>query len=58
MYYILMKQNIYCRECKSYFTQKYYNYHKKTLKHIQNDIKYKSDEDIYENVLNYLIVKY
>ena len=52
-----MKENIYCRECNSYFTQKYYNYHKKTLKHIENDIKYKSDEDIYENLLNYLIVK-
>ena len=53
-----MKQNIYCRECNSYFSQKYYNYHKKTLKHIQNDIKYKSDDDIHQNLLNYLIVKF
>jgi hypothetical protein len=25
--------------------------------HIENDIKFKSDEEEYENVLNYLIVK-
>ena len=52
-----MKQNIYCRECNSYFSQKYYNYHKKTLKHIENDIKYKSDENIYEYIMNYLIIQ-
>jgi hypothetical protein len=52
-----MKQNIYCKECNSYFSQKYYNYHKKTLKHIENDIKYKSDEDIHQTLLNYLIVQ-
>ncbi len=33
-----MKENIYCKECNSYFSQIYYNYHKKTLKHIENDI--------------------
>ena len=28
-----MKENIYCKECNSYFTQKYWIYHTRTQKH-------------------------
>ncbi len=52
-----MKENIYCKECNLYYKQKYWVHHTRTQKHIQNDIKYKSDEDIYSNVLNYIILK-
>ena len=51
------EKNIYCKECNIYYREKYFIYHTRTQKHIQNDIKFKSDEDEYENVLNYLIVK-
>ncbi len=34
--------------------QKYWVHHTRTQKHIQNDIKYKPDEDIYSNLFNYI----
>ena len=47
--------------------KKYYIIHKYTQMHMEslrfeayasnNDIKFKSDEDIYENIMNYLIIQ-
>ena len=37
--------------------KKYYIIHKYTQMHMENDIKFKSDEDIYENIMNYLIMQ-
>jgi hypothetical protein len=47
-----MKEKLYCRECNSYINKNIW-YITHAPKHIQNDIKYKSDENIYENLLNY-----
>ncbi len=52
-----MKGKIYCRECNTYYKNKYYIYHKYTLKHIENDVKFKTDEDKFENIMNYLIIQ-
>jgi hypothetical protein len=43
------------KACNIYYNKKYWVYHKYTKMHIENYTK--SDEDEYENVLNYLIVK-
>ncbi len=49
----------YCKECNtSCIKQKYLVYHTRTQKHSQTEKKYKSDEDIYNIFLNYLIVNY
>ena len=50
-----MKEKIYCKACNIYYNKKYWVYHKYTSMHIVNYTK--SDEDEYENVLNYLIVQ-
>ena len=55
IYYILHERKIYCKACNIYYNQKYWTYHKYTAMHIENYTK--SDEDEYENISNYLIVK-
>jgi hypothetical protein len=52
-----MKENIYCKQCNKYYRKQYYIIHKYTQIHMENDIKFKSDEDIYENIMNYLIIQ-
>jgi hypothetical protein len=53
----MKEKNIYCKECNIYYRKKYYIIHKYTQMHMENDIKFKSDEDIYENIMNYLIIQ-
>ncbi len=58
IYYILYeRKKIYCKACNIYYNKKYWVYHKSTSMHIENYAKSDEDEDEYENVLNYLIVK-
>jgi hypothetical protein len=52
-----MKEKIYCKVCNIYYIKKYYIVHKYRQMHIENDIKFISDEYEYENVLNYLLVE-
>ena len=53
----MKEKNIYCKECNIYYRKKYYIIHKYTKMHMENDIKFKSDEDIYETIMNYLIIQ-
>jgi hypothetical protein len=53
----MKEKNIYCKECNIYYRKKYYIIHKYTKMHMVNDIKFKSDEDINENIMNYLIIQ-
>ena len=51
----MKEKKVYCKACNIYYNQKYWVYHKYTSMHIENYTK--SDEDEYENISNYLIVK-
>ncbi len=53
----MKEKKLYCKYCDIYYNKRYWIHHKYTKMHIENDIKFKSDEEEYENVLNYLIVK-
>ncbi len=57
MYYIVNDRKSILQSMQYLLQKKYYIIHKYTQIHIENEIKSKSDEDEYENVLNYLIVK-
>ncbi len=56
----MKEKKVYCKACDIFYNTIFYNTkywvnHKYTKMHIENHAK--SDEDEYENVLNYLIVK-
>ena len=51
----MKEKKVYCQACNIYYNKKYWVYHIYMSMHTENYAK--SDEDEYENVLNYLIVK-
>ncbi len=57
MYYILYERKNILQSMQYLLYKKYYIVQKYTQMHIENDIKFISDENEYENVLNYLLVK-
>ncbi len=52
-----MKEKIYIVKNDIFTIEKNYFIHKYTQMHTENDIKFKSDEDIYENIMNDLIIQ-
>ena len=53
--FYMKEKKVYCKACDIYYNTKYWVYHKYTKMHIENYTK--SDEDEYESISNYLIVK-
>ncbi len=57
MYYILNDRIYIAKYVIFIIIKKYYIIHKYTQMHMDNDIKFRNEEDENENALNYLIVK-